>query len=123
MIDPGVVGARRAERLIGRLLIGITYLAVLLLLVGVALLIGSGVSPLAGGPRLDAGRLVADLIAWQPTGFLWLGLLAVIAAPITRVTIAMLAYGRDGDWLMVGVSAGILIVIALAVVSAVVATV
>ncbi|MEA2608658.1 MAG: hypothetical protein QOJ75_901 [Chloroflexota bacterium] len=123
MIDPGRAGARHAERLIGRLLIGITYLAVLLLLVGVALLIGAGVSPLAGGPRLDVGRLVADLLALQPTGFLWLGLLAVIAAPITRVTIAMLAYARDGDWLMVGVSAGILVVIAIAVVSAVVATV
>jgi uncharacterized membrane protein len=54
----------------------------------------------------------------EPTGFLWLGLLAVIAAPITRVIVALLAYARDRDWLMVGVSTGILLVIAVAIGSA-----
>jgi uncharacterized membrane protein len=123
-----MIGARRAralqaERLIGRLLIGVTYVSVVLLLVGVGLLIAAGISPLSGGPGLDLGLLPSDLLGLDSTGFLWLGLLAVIAAPIARVTVALLAYARDEDWLMVGVSAGILLVIAVAIGSALVATI
>jgi uncharacterized membrane protein len=110
--------ALQSERLIGRLLIGVTYVSVVLLLVGVGLLIAARVSPLSGGPGLDIGRLPSDLLGLEPTGFLWLGLLAVIAAPITRVIVALLAYARDRDWLMVGVSTGILLVIAVAIGSA-----
>ena len=119
MIRAGRAGALQAERLIGRLLIAVTYVSVVLLLVGVGLLIAAGISPLSGGPGLDLGRLPADLVGLDPSGFLWLGLLAVIAAPITRVAIALFAYARDDDWLMVGVSAGILLVIAVAIGSAV----
>jgi Protein of unknown function (DUF1634). len=119
-----MIGARQArvlqaERLIGRLLIGVTYISVVLLLVGVGLLIAAGISPLSGGPALDLGRLLSDLLRLDATGFLWLGLLAVIAAPITRVSVALVAYARDDDWLMVGVSAGILLVIAVAIGSAI----
>jgi uncharacterized membrane protein len=112
-------GALQAERLIGRLLIGITYVSVVLLLIGVGLLVGAGVSPISGGPGLSVDRLPSDLFGLEPRGFLWLGLLAVIAAPITRVVVALLAYARDRDWLMVGVSGGILLVIAVAIGSAV----
>ncbi len=92
-------------------------------MVGVLLLMGAGTSPTSGGPGMDPGRLVADVLALRPAGFLWLGLIAVIAAPISRVTVALLAYARDRDWLMVGVSTAILVVIAIAVGSAVVTTV
>jgi uncharacterized membrane protein len=119
----GRAGARQAERVIGRLLTGITYVSVALLVVGVALLIVAGISPVSGGPGMDPGRLLSDLVALEPAGFLWLGLLAVIAAPISRVTVALVAYARDDDWLMVGVSTAILLVIAVAVGSAVVSTV
>ena len=115
--------ARQAERLIGRLLTRITYASVALLVVGVALLIVAGISPVSGGPGMDPGRLVPDLVGLKPAGFLWLGLLAVIAAPISRVTVALVAYARDEDWLMVAVSSAILLVIAVAVSSAVVSTV
>ncbi len=123
MIGPPRVGAFEAERLIGRLLIGATYIAVVLLLVGVGLLIAAGISPLSGGPGLDLGRLPSDLLGLNPTGFLWLGLLAVIAAPIARVAVALFAYARNEDWLMVGVAAGILLVIAVAIGSALVVTI
>jgi uncharacterized membrane protein len=107
-----------AERLSGRLLIGITYLSVILLLIGVALMVRDGISPLDGGPGLDLATLGATLAALEPVGFLWLGLLVVIAAPICRVIVAGIAYARDGDWLMVGISVAILAVIAVGVGSA-----
>jgi uncharacterized membrane protein len=116
-------GTVQAERLIGRLLTGITYTSVALLLVGVGLLIAAGISPVSGGPGMDPGRLVSDLGALKPAGFLWLGLLAVIAAPISRVAVALLAYARNEDWLMVAISTAILVVIAIAIGSAVVSTV
>jgi len=112
----------QAERLIGRLLTGVTYVSVALLLVGVGLLIAAGISPVSGGPGMDPARLVSDLLGLKPAGFLWLGLLAVIAAPVTRVSVALVAYIRDEDWMMVGVSTAILLVIATAIGSAVVST-
>lgn len=115
--------AAQAERLIGRLLTGVTYVSVALLLVGVGLLIAAGISPLSGGPRMDPGRLVTDLLGLHPAGFLWAGLLAVIAAPVARVGVALVAYVRDEDWLMVGVSTAILLVIAIAIGTALVSTV
>ena len=123
MTGPGRARALEAERLIGRLLTGITYASVALLVVGVVLLIGAGTSPVSGGPALDPGRIVPDLLALRPAGFLWLGLGAVIAAPVGRVAVALVAYVRDEDWLMVGVSTAILAVIAIAIGSAVVSTV
>ena len=119
----GRASARQAEQVIGRLLTGITYASVALLVVGVALLIVAGISPVSGGPGMDPGRLPSDLVGLKPAGFLWLGLLGVIAAPISRVTVALVAYVRDDDWLMVAVSTAILVVIAVAIGSAVVSTV
>jgi uncharacterized membrane protein len=107
-----------AERQIGRLLIAITYLAVALLVVGVGLLLTAGISPLDGGPGLDLATLGRQLTTFDAAGFLWLGLLAVIATPISRVTLAAVAYGRSRDWSMVGIALAILAVIAIGVVTA-----
>ena len=107
-----------AERTIGRLLIAMTYVSVALLAVGVLLLLVAGISPLDGGPRLDPGALSAQLARLDPAGFLWLGLLAVIAAPISRVILAGAAYGRDRDWSMVAVALAILAIIAVGVATA-----
>ena len=113
----------QAEHVIGRVLTGIAYVSVGLLVVGVGLLIAAGISPVSGGPGFDPGRLVPDLVGLKPAGFLWLGLVAVIAAPISRVMVALVAYARDEDWLMVGVSTAILLVIAVAIGSAAVSTI
>jgi hypothetical protein len=107
-----------AERRIGRLLVALTYVSVALLLVGVGLMLGAGISPMAGGPDLDLATLGSQLIALGPDGFLWLGLLAVISAPISRVVLAGYAYGRAGDWPMVAIAAAILAVIVVGVVTA-----
>jgi uncharacterized membrane protein len=103
------------ERAIGRMLIALTYVAVALLVIGVGLLAAQGVSPLSGGPRLDVGRLWGDLIRFTPDGFLWLGLLAVIATPITRVVAAGIGYARAGDRALVAIAIAILVVIALSI--------
>jgi uncharacterized membrane protein len=108
------------ERRIGRLLIVVTYVAVGLLLVGVALMVVSGISPLAGGPPLAPGRLVGDILALRPAGFLWLGLLAVIATPVSRVVAAAIGFLRRGEPLMALVSLGILVVIAFGIAAALV---
>jgi uncharacterized membrane protein len=96
-----------AERRIGRLLIANTFVSVALLVVGVVLMVVNGLEPLSGGPGVDLGTLVARATALQPSAFLWLGLLSVIVAAI--------AYARDGDRLMVGISIAILLVIAVGI--------
>ena len=115
--------AYAAERTIGRLLIAITYVSVGLLAVGFGLMIANGISPLDAGPPLDLATLGAQLVALDPAGFLWLGLLAVIAAPVGRVIVAAVSYGRDRDWTMVAISIAILAVIVVGVVTAVAVTV
>lgn len=116
--DPGAQRGREFDRFIGRLLIAVTYVAVALLSVGVLLMLAAGISPLAGGPPLDPSHLLADLAALEPAAFLWLGILAVIATPISRVIVAAVGFVRLGDRWMVVISLGILAVIALAIASA-----
>jgi uncharacterized membrane protein len=122
--EPSAVTARRLafERRIGRLLIVVTYLAVALLVVGVGLMIAAGISPLAGGPALDIESLMADLLGFAPAGFLWLGLLVVIATPISRVIAAAIGFGRAGDRLLVLIACAILLTIAISVASALATT-
>ena len=108
-----------AERQAGRLLIGLTYLSVGLLTVGVGLMIVQGISPLAGGPAFDLASLPAMAAGLEPAGIIWLGLLAVIAAPIGRVIVSGVSYARSGDRLMLAVSLAILAVIVVAVTTAV----
>jgi uncharacterized membrane protein len=123
MIDSRLARTLTTERRIGRLLIALTYGSVVLLVVGVALLLAAGISPTAGGPGLDLSKLVGDIGALAPAGFLWLGLLAVIAAPISRVVVAAVAYARAGDWQMVAIAVAILVIIAVGVATAGAATV
>lgn len=108
-------GIRAFEHRIGRLLIAVTYLAVTLLVIGLVLMAIDGISPLAGGPAFDAGALVGDVVALEPAGFLWLGLLAVIATPLSRVVAAAVGFARAGDRAMVVVALAILVVIAVGV--------
>ena len=109
---------RDFEGSIGRLLIRLTYLAVVFLVIGVGLMAAAGIGPLDGGPSLDLDTLLADLVALRPAAFLWVGLGIVLATPISRVTAAGIAYGRQRQWTMVLVSIGILAVIAVGVAGA-----
>ncbi len=112
--EPG----REFDRFIGRLLVTVTYVAVGLLSVGVVLMLAAGISPLAGGPPLDPGRILADLGSLAPEAFLWLGILTVIVTPISRVIVAAIGFARLGDRWMVAVALGILAVIAVGIATA-----
>jgi uncharacterized membrane protein len=122
-VTPSADRTAADERLIGRLLIAVTYVAVGLLSIGVVLMIADGISPLSGGPNLDLATMGAQLLALEPAAFLWLGILAVVATPIGRVIVAAIAFARDADWLMVGIALAILAVIAVGVGSALTVTV
>jgi uncharacterized membrane protein len=118
----GAVGRDRAgpalERSIARLLIGGTYLAIALLAIGFGLMLANGISPLDAAPPFDIRQIPADVLALRPTGFLWLGLIVVIATPSSRVVASLIGYARAGERRMVIVATAILVVIALSVVLA-----
>ena len=77
--------------------------------IGVVLMIANGISPLEPAPAArPRGRSSRRCSPSSPAAFLWLGLLAVIAAPIGRVIVAGVGYAADADWLMVGISLAIL---------------
>ena len=105
------------EHTIARLLTWGTYIGVAALAVGVILMLAAGISPLdPAWPPLDVRAIPADLLALRPAGYLWLGLLVVIATPPARVATALVGYVAVRDRAMALVSVGILVVIAAAVV-------
>jgi uncharacterized membrane protein len=123
---PGVLESRPApagvEARIARLLTLGTRIAVGLLAAGSLLLVASGRSPLdSGWPPLDPGALLGDLATLRPEGFLWLGLLATIATPLLRVGTATAAFARVGERWLAALGAGVLLVVALAVLAGTVA--
>jgi uncharacterized membrane protein len=103
------------ERAIARVLTVGTYVSVAVLAVGTAMMLVSGVEPLGGGPRFDLGQVGDDLVHLRTTGFLWLGLIAVVATPASRVVASLVGYLRDGERLMAVVAVLILAVIVLSV--------
>jgi uncharacterized membrane protein len=112
-----MTGPRSLESSIARLLTIGTYVSIALIATGTGLLIASGRSPLETAPGLALDRLAADLLSLQPAGFLWLGVLGVIATPGARVAAALVGYARAGEREMVLVAALILAVIAAGVVT------
>jgi uncharacterized membrane protein len=98
-----------------------TYVSVALIAVGSVLLLASGGSPIDGGPPFDLSSIPADIAALRPAGFLWLGILGVLATPALRVGRALLGFARRGEQRMVAVSALVLGVIAVGVVVGVMA--
>lgn len=105
------------EGTIARLLAAGTYASVALLVVGTALLLVEGRSPLDVGPAFDPGSIPADLVALRSAGFLWLGILGLVATPSARVVAALVGYGRLGDRRMAGVAILILVVIVAGVIA------
>jgi uncharacterized membrane protein len=108
---------RSLESSIARLLTAGTYVSLAFVAVGVGLLAMAGTSPLDAAPAFDLGRLGGDLVALRPVGFLWLGIIGIIATPAARVAAAGVGYARAGERAMVVVAGLILGVIVLGVLS------
>ena len=111
-VEPGSPGL---ERSIARLLTLGTYSSIALLVIGVVLMAGDGIGPLSGGPAFDPATIVPDLFAVRPDGFLWLGLIVVVATPVARVIASLVGYIRRGERGMAIVACLILVVIGLSV--------
>lgn len=103
------------DRAIARLLTLGTYASVALLAVGVVLMVVAGIGPLSGGRPFDPAVLVDDVVRLRPTGFLWLGLVTVVATPAARVVASLIGFAARGDRAMATVAILILAVIALSV--------
>jgi uncharacterized membrane protein len=92
-----------------------TYVSIALVASGSILLLAAGYSPAGGGPPLSLAALPGDIVALRPAGFLWLGILGVLATPGLRVVRALLGFARRGETRMVATSAAVLCVIAVGV--------
>jgi uncharacterized membrane protein len=116
---PGTAGpdpaASALEPAIARLLTLGTYLAIALLAIGLALLLAAGLGPRSDDGGFDLGRIPSDLAALRPAGFIWLGLIAVVATPSARVAAALIGYARRAERDMAVVAGLILLVIAASV--------
>lgn len=112
---PGRAQPADLDRTIGRLLTVGTYASVLLLAIGCVLLFANRIDPLAGGPPLEPGLIVDDILHLRPAGFMWLGLVVVLATPVARVAVALVGYVTRGERRMALVAALILVVIAASI--------
>ncbi len=59
---------------------------------------------------LPAGRLAADPAAWLTSG-----IIALMATPVLRVAVAIIAFEREGDRRYAAISSAVLAIIALSV--------
>jgi uncharacterized membrane protein len=88
------------EAAIGRLLVVGTWVAMGLVLVGVLLMLATGVDPLTHGgvPPFELGAIPGQLLALDPLGFLWAGIVLILLLPVGRVVVAGLGFlaARDG---------------------------
>ncbi len=111
---PGRTGAAYGlEALIARLLVAGLWLAMGLVLVGVVLMLTTGTDPFAHGaiPPFDLAQIPSEMLALQPAGFLWAGIVLVIALPIGRVVVAGVGFLAAHDRRMALISLLVLLVV------------
>ena len=115
----GSDAAYALEAAIGKLLVAGTWLAMGLVAVGVILMLATGVDPLPNPPRpvppFSLSSVAADLAALQPAGFLWAGILLVIALPIGRVIVAGVGFVAAKDWRLAMISGLVLLVVLISI--------
>ena len=106
--------AGRLERTVG-LLLGIgSVLSVALLAIGIVGMWATNVGPLDRPfPAFDLARLPRDLASAKATGFLWLGIIAVILTPSVWVMASLVGFAAGGERRMVAVAVVVLAVICL----------
>jgi len=110
---------QKVELIIGNLLrAGVSVAAVVVLIGGLIFLVRHGLQP--ANYRVFAGE-PSDLrhwngIAWSSVhlrgrGIIQLGLVLLLATPVTRVAFAAFAFAMERDWLYVGVSTFVFLVL------------
>ncbi len=106
------------EHRIARVLTVGTWIGVALLGLGVVGMVAAGIDPLTPDyPVFDLAALPSQIAGLEPIGALWLGLIVILATPPLRVATALVGYAGRGERRMAFVSAGILLVIAVAIVA------
>jgi uncharacterized membrane protein len=88
-------------------------LSILMMVVGIILqLLSGGHLPTV---MILPSQMIASLLAFQPTGFLSLGLLLLIATPVVRVVASVIIYASNRDWRYTLVTLTVLVIITLSV--------
>ncbi len=108
------------ETVVARLLRVGTYVAIGLVLIGVVGMQLSGIDPLAleVPPPFDLKAIPAEMLALEPIGFLWAGLVLVICLPVGRVIVAGIGFLAAHDRRLALVSLAVLLVVLASIVSA-----
>jgi uncharacterized membrane protein len=112
--------AARLEVFIGRLMVWGVYAAMALISIGIILAGLAGIDPLARGlaPALDPVGIVTSMLALQPEGFLWAGIVLILAIPIGRVVVAGVGFLATGERRFALISLLVLLVVVISIVTA-----
>ena len=114
----GAAAARGIETTVARLLTLGTRLAIVLVLIGVGIMLAHGVDPLLTAiPPFSIASIPADLLALRAEGFLWSGLLVVMAMPVARVIVSGFGFLAAGDRRLALVSLLVVLVLTASVVA------
>lgn len=113
--------AFRLEARISRVLVAGTYLAIGLVLVGVLGMLAAGIDPLnhPAPPTFDLAAIPSDIANLRPEGFLWLGLITVLALPLGRVIVSGLGFLAARNTRLALVSLAVLLVVTASIVAAI----
>ena len=117
----GVDAAPGLETLIARLLTVGIYVAMGLVLVGVIGMLLQGIDPLGHEPYppFDLRQIPAQMLALEPAGYLWAGIVLVMCLPLGRVIVAGIGFLRAGDRRLALVSLGVLLVVLASIAAAI----
>lgn len=108
------------ESVVARILVIGTWVAVGLIFVGVLGMLASGIDPMAHPPvaSFDLASVPGDIVALRPAGFIWAGILVVMALPVGRVVVAGAGFFAAGERRLALISALVILVVGLSIVAA-----
>lgn len=111
--------AARLESLAARILTWGTRVAIAVTIVGVVGMAAAGVDPIsAPAPGFSLSSIPGEVLSLQPTGFLWAGLIVLVALPVGRVVVSGVGFLAAGDRRLALVSALVILVIATSIAAA-----
>ncbi len=110
---------QRLDNLLGNLLItGVVIAAAVVLTGGIHYLVNYGGNPqglhvFRGEPQdlRHIDGIMRDALSFKSRGMIQFGLLLLIATPVARVAISLVAFLRERDWMYVGFTLFVLLVL------------